>query len=437
MWLDDIPSTWEESKIIHFARLLTGGTPDRQNPDFWENGHIPWLASGEVNQGLISRPTAFITEAALHSSNAKLLPVRSVVIALAGQGKTKGMVARLGIEATCNQSLAAFVSDERRLDSNYLYYYLASNYRNIRALVGDDLRDGLSLGHLSFLRTPLPPIAEQRVIANFLERKTAAIDALIVKKERLIELLQEKRQALITQAVTKGLNPSAPLKSSQIGGAELIPAHWSVMPLKRALNRIEQGWSPEGEGRVADDSEWGVLKSGCVNEGVFVETENKALPSSVQPRHDLEVRPGDLLMSRASGSPRLIGSVALVPSCRTHLMISDKLYRLNPNADVAIPEFLAIALSAHIARQQIESFIRGAEGLANNISQSDVKRLIIPFPPIAEQVEVVELVTRETTSLDAVARNIRLSTLALREFRQAMISAAVIGKIDIRAEDVA
>lgn len=133
----------------------------------------------------------------------------------------------------------------------------------------------------------LPSLTEQRAIADFLDCKTALIDALIDKKQRQIELLGEKRQALISQAVTKGLDPTVPMKDSGIPWLGNIPAHWKVERLRWRLRSMGQGWSPQCEGRQADPGEWGVLKVGCMNFGAYDESENKALPPSLPPVPEL------------------------------------------------------------------------------------------------------------------------------------------------------
>jgi type I restriction enzyme S subunit len=283
----------------------------------------------------------------------------------------------------------------------------------------------------------VPQVGEQRVIATFLDRKTAAIDALIVRKEQHIELLQEKRQAVITLAVTRGLDPSVSMKDSGAERLGSIPAHWKLLPLRRVLKSIEQGWSPECEGRPAEDGEWGVLKSGCVNRGTFVEEENKALPGSLTARPELEVSLGDILMSRASGSPELIGSVALVGLCRARLMLSDKLYRLKPDSTRVAPEFLRYAMNSNFARQQIEDQIHGAAGLANNIAQSSIKGLLLPMPPRSEGAVIASAIDEQMWTLERLLASIRLGIALLRDYRQALISAAVTGKIDIPAEGAA
>jgi type I restriction enzyme S subunit len=197
--------------------------------DYWVKGEIPWINSGAVNQVIIKEPSEYITELGLKNSSAKYIPVNSLVMALAGQGKTKGMVAYTSIETTCNQSMAAIVP--KNYHYKFLYYWLDSNYQNIRNLTGGDNRDGLNLAVLSNIPCPKISIVEQTQIVSFLDTETARIDNLIAKQEKLIELLEEQRKSIISHAVTKGLNPNAPMKDSGVEWLGDVPEHWNLKGL--------------------------------------------------------------------------------------------------------------------------------------------------------------------------------------------------------------
>jgi len=304
-------------------------------------------------------------------------------------------------------------------------FQVAANGITRFGLGGDAIRAGLFA---------VPPLQEQRAIGAFLDRETARIDALVAKKERLIELLQEKRAALITRAVTTGLDPNVPMKDSGVEWLGQIPAHWNAKRLRRLVNSIEQGWSPECENREADVDEWGVLKAGCINYGEFVGREHKALPSTLKPIAALEVRQGDLLMSsRASGSRDLVGSVAVVPMCRPRLLLCDKLFRLHVDDHESHKEFLAYAMNSRVTRSQIEVVTSGGSGLANNIAQDVVKDLVVSLPPASEQAAIAVFLDRETARIDALAAKVRDAVARLKELRITLISAAVTGKIDVHA----
>ncbi len=226
-WLPEIPEHWKAVKLKRLSRLYSGGTPDKTQQHYWENGTIPWLSSGEVNQGLITTPSTFITEEAFARSSAKWIPAGSLVMALAGQGKTKGTVAQLAFRCTCNQSMGVIVPDEIGR-ARFLYWWLTANYENIRNLAGGDLRDGLNLELVGNIACPVISSSEGAWIASFLDHETTKIDALIQEQQHLIELLKEKRQVVISNSVTRGLNPAAPMKESGIDWIGLVPGHWRI-----------------------------------------------------------------------------------------------------------------------------------------------------------------------------------------------------------------
>ena len=277
----------------------------------------------------------------------------------------------------------------------------------------------------------LPPLEEQKAIAAFLDRETAKIDGLIAEQERLIELLKEKRQAVISHGVTKGVNEGAVKKHSGVQWIGEIPQKWTVCEVRRVVNQIEQGWSPECLGRHAELSEWGVLKTGCVNYGRFAEQENKALPDDLTPATEYEVRPGDVIMSRANGSPELVGATAIVESVRPRLMLSDKLFRFGFGKDLD-PRFFVLIFNARYMRAQIERAISGAEGLANNLPQSALKSFVLALPPMAEQSEIVKRISAKLQEIDRLGGEAATYIALAQERRSALITAAVTGQIDVR-----
>lgn len=277
----------------------------------------------------------------------------------------------------------------------------------------------------------IPPLQEQRAIATFLDRETAKIDALVAEQEKLIALLQEKRQAVISHAVTKGLDPNVPMKDSGVEWLGEVSVHWEVCALRRVIAAIEQGWSPECYAREAEEQEWGVLKAGCLNGGNFRPSENKALPPELPPEEAYEVRVGDVLMSRASGSPELVGSTALVKATRERLMLSDKIFRLKLKEFVNAAFFVA-ALNSRPLRIQIENALSGGNGMANNLPQSSLLTFAMAVPPLAEQTTITVFLEQETAKLDTLTAEARSAITLLQERRTALISAAVTGQIDVR-----
>jgi len=290
---------------------------------------------------------------------------------------------------------------------------------------------GLSVDIVGRLRIVVPPLPEQSAIAAFLDRETTRIDALIAEQQRLMELLQEKRQAVISHAVTKGLNPDAPMKPSGVEWLGDVPAHWLIRPLKYSITRIEQGWSPQCEGSPAESGEWGVLKVGCVNGDDFCAREQKALPSDVSPLPEYEIGPGDIIMSRGN-TLELVGMAAFVREVRPQLLLSDLLYRFRARPESALGEFITLSLRSPHVRFQIERAATGTSASMKKIGQSVIREFLIALPPLEEQRGIVSRVRSATLVLDRLLAETGLAIDLLRERRAALITAAVTGQIEVR-----
>jgi type I restriction enzyme S subunit len=203
-----------------------------------------------------------------------------------------------------------------------------------------------------------------------------------------------------------------------------VPEHWKLVPIKRILQSIEQGWSPQCEAAPAEPGEWGVLKVGCVNGGKFNPDENKALPRELLPDERLGIRGGDVLVSRAN-TRELVGSVAMAERDYPNILLCDKLYRLRTDQPACSPAFLARYLASDGARNVIETSASGASSSMLNIGQSVIINMPIALPSASEQAGLIQFLDRETAKIDAlIAEQQRLIEL-LQEKRQAVISHAV------------
>ena len=188
---------WKEMKDV--CRLVTGATPSTSKKEYWENGTIPWMSSGEVNNKRIFDTEAKITELGYKSASTTLVPIHSVVIALAGQGKTRGKVAVTEIELCTNQSLCSLICG-KSINYKFLYYYLDGKYEELRAISnGDGTRGGLSLRLLAPYKIPVPPIEVQERIVKVLDNFDAicsdlgiGLPAEIEKRQKQYEYYRDK-----------------------------------------------------------------------------------------------------------------------------------------------------------------------------------------------------------------------------------------------------
>ncbi|MDI9746173.1 restriction endonuclease subunit S, partial [Acinetobacter nosocomialis] len=297
-WLGDVPEHWDSCNLKFISKIYAGGTPDRNRLDYWVKGEIPWINSGAVNQVIIKEPSEYITELGLKNSSAKYIPVNSLVMALAGQGKTKGMVAYTSIETTCNQSMAAIVP--KNYHYKFLYYWLDSNYQNIRNLTGGDNRDGLNLAVLSNIPCPKISIVEQTQIVSFLDTETTRIDNLIAKQEKLIELLEEQRKSIISHAVTKGLNPNAPMKDSGVEWLGEVPEHFDSIKIKQlAISKLTYGANESAEQEIKEHPRY-IRITDIKNDGTLNPESFKSLPPEIAEQYLLANN--DILFARSGAT---------------------------------------------------------------------------------------------------------------------------------------
>jgi type I restriction enzyme, S subunit len=311
-------------------------------------------------------------------------------------------------------NFAARLRPGRGIDSRFICYLMASLYAGGRTAAVIKQTTGIqNLDLEAFLDTQvkLPVEACQRSIADFLDAETARIDALTAKKKRLQTVLDERATGLAAKWVGD------------------LTSRYGSAPLRRWVTRFEQGWSPICDNLPASAAEWGVLKTSAVSSGAFDPNENKRLPSDLEPNHRWAVHDGDLLMTRGSGSATSVGRAAVVRTDHRKLMISDLLYRLHlarMNTD-----FVAMVLRSPQLRQQIEGSIRSDLGQTLKLRSDDILSLMIPAVPYEGQARSLVSLNKQITGYaqirSACVRQIDL----LCEHRQALITAAVTGELEI------
>jgi type I restriction enzyme S subunit len=267
---------------------------------------------------------------------------------------------------------------------------------------------------LAEISVTIPPTDEQRRVADFLDAETARIDRLAKLRASQAETLWARYQSHLSEV------------------AQVLSDRHGTVKVRHVLQRIEQGWSPQCEDRPVKDDEWGVVKAGCMNGGVFDVTQHKALPAGATPELRYRLRAGDVLMSRASGSVDLIGSIAVFPhDLPSQLLLCDKVYRLRMDRTRMTPYFTAFMLRTLQVREQIKLGISGAEGMANNLPTATVTNLPLPDAPLTEQANIVKDLDGAWQTVQETRQKLSEQLKVLAERRQALITAAVMGQVDV------
>ena len=287
-------------------------------------------------------------------------------------------------------------------------------------------RVGLSQYSLDNIALPFPPGDEQRVIAAFLDREAAKIDALVAEQENLIALLKEKRQGVISHAVTKGLDPAVPMKDSGIEWLGQVPAHWDVKRLKFVLDEIKAG--PFGSS---------LTKDMYVSAGFRVYGQEQVIPNDFsvgdyyigeekyKELGQYKISTGDILISCVG----TFGKIAIVPPEIEPGIINPRLMRLRCSPAVK-PEYLATVLRSAVVFEQFSLLSRG--GTMDVINIGTLSDIVLPVPNVGEQEAIFQFVEGETNKLDELNAEAQRAIELLQERRSALISAAVTGKIDVR-----
>jgi type I restriction enzyme S subunit len=414
-WLREGPEHWGKSRLRWLSQIYSGGTPDKMNQDYWTAGTIPWLNSGTVNQCMITEPSDFITQEAYENSSTKWIKPGSLVIALAGQGKTKGMVAQLAIEATCNQSMAAIVP-ENEITPRFLFWWLSSNYQNIRNLSGGDLRDGLNLDLIGDIQCPLPEIQEQTIIAAFLDRETTRIESLISEKERLISLLLEYRQALISHAVTKGLDPNVKMKDSGVEWLGEVPEHWEIERTKWLFTERDDRTDSGNEELLTVSHLTGVTSRAEKDVNMFMAESLEGYK---------RCQTGDLVINTLWA---WMGAMGIT---RKDGIVSPAYNVYEPNSTID-PEYIDFLVRIPSFVEELTRYSKGVWLSRLRLYPEGLYQVWLPVPPIEEQISIASFLDRETTKIGSLIDKAHRAIKLLQEYRSSLISAAVTGKIDVR-----
>ncbi|GAA1825420.1 restriction endonuclease subunit S [Microlunatus capsulatus] len=388
--------------------------------DEYVDDGFAFLSTPNIKQSVIDYTNVnFISDFRYTESPELQLQIGDVL--LAKDGSTLGIancVRHLPRPATVNGSIA--VLRPFNVESRYLMYWLQAS--PIQAQI-QQLKDGMGVPHLfqqdiRKLQVPELNRGDQRRIADLLDNRIALIDRIVAARREQIGKLVQAREAHLQQL------------------HDNLVSQYGECRLGYLLVGLEQGWSPQADSVPAAPQEWGVMRSGCVNGGLFRPDDNKRLPDGLEPRPEYEIRSGDLLMSRASGSLDLIGSVAVVPGgTRSRLLLCDKIYRIAP-AEGWDARYLAHIMRTRRSREGIRLGVSGAEGMANNLPSGVVRDLRIPLVPSVRQPEIIDraeaIHKREAVVTAGLTRSIRL----LIEYRSSLITAAVTGATDMQQDRI-
>lgn len=417
-WIGNIPSHWKCSKYKYYFESGMGETILRE--DLTENGEIPVFSATESDKIF-----GYVDEAKLIlQKNDLVIPAR---------GNSIGHLMLVEAKATCTQTTIYF-KNKSLIDSKFAFYFAKGN-KDMLFQFDNTAIPQITVNQVKNNVVLIPSSEEQTIIANYLDHKTTQIDHLIAKKEQFIQLLEEERVAVINQAVTKGLDTTVPMKDSGIDWLGEIPEHWEVKPMKYIVKDLKSGVSVNSEDiPVTNDLQLGILKTSCVYNYSFRAYQNKQVVQQEYDRVRCPVKKNSIIISRMN-TPELVGASGFVEEDFPNLFLPDRLWitEFYDNIEINV-KWLSQILISDLYKKTLSSKATGTSPSMKNISKDDFLTLPVPYAPFIEQCEIAKYLSTEAEKVDEIISKFQKEIELLNEYKTALISEVVTGKVDIRNE---
>ncbi|EXJ46047.1 type I restriction modification DNA specificity domain protein [Vibrio parahaemolyticus VPTS-2010_2] len=429
-WVGNLPVAWDLSKLKHMFSIINGSTPKSGISTYWD-GNITWVTPADLSKlpnFQIGASVRTITEDGLNSCGTTIVPSGSLVLS---SRAPIGSLAVTSVPLCTNQGCKSLVVRES-VCVKYVYYYLSVMKEQLNLFGRGTTFLELSTDDLGNFPIPLLAQAESENIANFLDHETAKIDTLIEKQQQLIKLLKEKRQAVISHAVTKGLNPQAPMKDSGVEWLGEVPEHWVISPLKLYIS-TRKGVAFKS----ADfcDSGIKVVKASDIKQKTIREP-NIFLPTNfVNDFPNAVLNAGDIVLSTVGSAPEVknsaVGQIGMVPNHLAGSLLNQNTVIFTPRNNLLSQNFLFYLIQTGMYRDHLDLHAHGTANQAS-LNVADMLNFMFAMPSYKEQLDIVSYIEISNLHFDKLENQCSNAITLLAERRTALISAAVTGKIDVR-----
>jgi type I restriction enzyme S subunit len=395
-WLGVIPTHWIVSKIKFIAPYQVGWTPPTKDDANFEGENL-WANISDLRGKVIFDTAKKISDEAAKAASMDITPMGSLLYSFK---LSVGAVSFAGKDMYTNEAIASFL-EGATLPLSYLYYVLpkfvienaSTNIYGARILNQELISNAMMLA---------PTSLEAEKIANFLDHETAKIDALIDKQQQLIKLLKEKRQAVISHAVTKGLNPAASMRDSGVEWLGVVPAHWTLLPLKRAIE-LQRGHDLPSDLRV--EGEYPIVSSGGV----------------ISSHNELKAKSPGIVTGRYG----TIGEFYLIE--QDYWPLNTSLYSVNTYKNIVKYLWYMLQSMKHLF------VVNSMKSAVPGVDRNDLHPQLIALPSdLREQQEIIRFLDQQLEKIALIESKAINAIGLMQERRTALISAAVTGKIDVR-----
>ncbi|MCE9822609.1 MULTISPECIES: restriction endonuclease subunit S [Vibrio] len=422
-WLDEIPSHWRCTRLKRYCKVTDGS---HHSPKIETDGY-PFISVTDVGVNSINFSDAKRISTKDYGRLVREGCKPSIGDVLLTKDGTIGRacIVKEGMPDFVILSSLGLLTPKENLLNSYLYYYLVSgiNVDQMNSMIHGSALRRMTISKIDDLIIVLPSYDEQTQIANFLDHETAKIDTLIEKQQQLIKLLKEKRQAVISHAVTKGLNPQAPMKNSGVEWLGEVPEHWVVKRLKHISPKVGVGLVINPSTYTKDEGTYFIFGGDVKEYGFDLTKTRKISQKDSDQLKASQLHHRDLVSIRV-GYP---GITAVVPE---HLEGSNCASIIIIRRGEFDSDWLCAAMNIWVGRQQVDLASYGAAQKQFNVS--DAIEFIFPVPPEEEQKKIASFVQSTLDKFTLLADQAQKQIELLKERRTALISAAITGKIDVR-----
>ena len=425
-WIGEIPKEWEVGSVKHYCNsIFAGGTPQSNNSDYWD-GDIPWIPSGSCKNEIIISAPKCITQLGLENSSTKLIPSGTTVMAMTGA--TCSNVGYVTFDTCMNQSVVAYIENKEKSFSKFLFYLLQGAQEEILTHKTGGAQSGINVEDCKNIIVPFVPLPEQQKIAEYLDKVCGEVDEMVTLQETMIEELKAYKQSVITEAVTKGLNPNVPMRDSGIDWIGEVPEHWELEPLKFCFGRRSEKNNPvKTKERLSLSIDKGVT--------LYAEkTTNLDRFKDDFTQYQLAY-PNDIVLNCMN---MIVGAVGISKYMGCVSPVYYVIYPVKPKIDALYYSYLlnipTIRGVYYSLGKGIYAIERG-EGRVNTcrlkVSYDNFGRLDIPIPPLKEQKEITEYIQQKSSEIDALIALKQSKIEELKEYKKSVIYEYVTGKKEV------
>lgn len=424
-WFNELPSDWNVVKVKNVFNMISGGTPKSDIEEYWSDSEVIWVTPEDLSKEgkYLNDSIRKISNLGLQNCSANVIKANSIVVS------TRAPIGNVKVSTvpfTTNQGCKSLEA-KGKVNINYYYYVIALAKEHLNNLGQGTTFLELSNYSLKNVFVPYPDINLQDLIAYYLDTKCNQIDELIVAKKKQISLLEQQRQSIITEAVTKGLNPNVKMKDSGVEWIGEVPEHWYKLKLKYLTRQIIDGthhtpdYQDEGIPflRVTDITKSKGKEINLKDVKYISQKEHSELAKRCRPEN------GDLLVSKNGtiGVPKVIDW-----DWEFSIFVSLCLIKLNKNK--LNPYFASFYFESKLVDEQIA--FGSKKSTIMNLHLDKVKEFFIFVPPLSEQDEIVKYLQVKVSEVEISKRIVENQIEKLKEYRQSLIYEAVTGKIDVR-----